>query len=260
MNWLHWKSGRQGTGYEKMLLATLPFPIPFDLYLLRYKEGSFIPPHRDPVQEKRHFRLNIVLKKADRGGVFKCKDPIYESDRIKLFRPDKSEHSLTKVLRGTRILLSLGWTLSETESPINNNEDNYDPSLQQKLMAENLNRVLREAEEDLMTTWFDYITVAVLTLLLIGMVWYYKPPAPNCGSDNEMVQQLKDEHYWYEQSAVHRSYKNTTIRLFKHESKPAVLLTKTSRVDEEAIACRLPCEDPEACLSEATGRYLPRGK
>ena len=49
-----WQPGRQGTGYDKMLLFTALWPIPFDSYLLRYPEGSEIPPHTDPVQAGRH--------------------------------------------------------------------------------------------------------------------------------------------------------------------------------------------------------------
>jgi hypothetical protein len=56
-----WQRGRQGTGYDKMLLATASWPIPFDSYLIRYPDGSEIPPHTDPVSTGRHYRLNIGL-------------------------------------------------------------------------------------------------------------------------------------------------------------------------------------------------------
>ena len=52
MNWRQclatawrWQRGRQGTGYDKMLLLTGRWPLPFDSYLIRYPEGSAIPPH-----------------------------------------------------------------------------------------------------------------------------------------------------------------------------------------------------------------------
>lgn len=41
-----WDKGRQGTGYDKMLLIT-SYPVPFDSYIIRYPEGSEIPPHID---------------------------------------------------------------------------------------------------------------------------------------------------------------------------------------------------------------------
>lgn len=107
--WFRWRSGRQETGYEKMLFLVNPFIIPFDVYLLRFREGSEIPEHTDPVSDRRHFRLNIILRNAREGGDFVCSDPIFENRRIKLFRPDLSAHSVTKILRGTRYVLSIGW-------------------------------------------------------------------------------------------------------------------------------------------------------
>ena len=114
-NWFRWKAGRQNTGYEKMLLLVNPFLFPFDLYLLRFKPGTEIPTHTDPVSKKRHFRLNIVVRQAQRGGQFVCSEPIFETRRIKLFRPDLSPHSVTKIESGTRYVLSLGWIWGQAE-------------------------------------------------------------------------------------------------------------------------------------------------
>jgi hypothetical protein len=104
-----WQKGRQQTGYQKMLLAGTLWPIKFDLYLLKFPEGCEVPPHTDNVEGGKHYRLNIVLKQAKYGGEFICKTPIFCSNRIKLFRPDVCEHSVTKVVSGNRYLLSLGW-------------------------------------------------------------------------------------------------------------------------------------------------------
>ena len=71
--------------------------------------GAIIPPHVDQVASGRHFRLNLLLRRAKSGGEFICQDPLYESRRIKYFRPDISQHSVTKVLAGSRLLLSIGW-------------------------------------------------------------------------------------------------------------------------------------------------------
>jgi hypothetical protein len=106
-----WQRGRQGTGYDKMLLATARWPLRFDSYLIRYPEGSEIPPHTDPVQAGRHYRLNIILKSPRAGGEFVCATPMYASRRIKLFRPDACEHSVTRVEGGSRYVLSVGWVL-----------------------------------------------------------------------------------------------------------------------------------------------------
>jgi hypothetical protein len=108
-----WQRGRQGTGYDKMLLLTAPWPVPFDSYLIRYPEGSEIPPHTDPVTAGRHYRLNIILKAPASGGEFVCATPLYESKRIKLFRPDACPHSVTRVVGGSRYVLSVGWVLGK---------------------------------------------------------------------------------------------------------------------------------------------------
>jgi len=108
-NWFRWRSGRQRSGYDKMLLIANPYLLPFDCYLLRFRVGSEIPSHTDPVSNKRHYRLNIVVWEAKLGGKFVCTDPIYEHRRIKLFRPDVSAHSVTKITAGTRYVLSIGW-------------------------------------------------------------------------------------------------------------------------------------------------------
>lgn len=92
-----------------MLLATARFPVRFDLYLLRYPVGSSVPAHVDPVDGQRHFRLNLVLREAKVGGRFICADPIFETRRIKVFRPDQSEHSVSQIQEGLRLVLSLGW-------------------------------------------------------------------------------------------------------------------------------------------------------
>ncbi len=104
-----WQKGRQQSGYEKMLLAGAKWPLKFDLYLLKFPEGCEVPPHTDVVASGKHFRLNIVLKQAKSGGEFVCKSPIFCSKRIKFFRPDLCEHSVTRVVAGNRYLLSIGW-------------------------------------------------------------------------------------------------------------------------------------------------------
>jgi hypothetical protein len=109
-----WQRGRQGTGYDKMLPATARWPLPFDSYLIRYPEGSAIPPHTDPVQSGRHYRLNVVLKSSKSGGEFVCATPIFATKRIKLFRPDACEHSVTQVVGGSRYVFSLGWVLGRS--------------------------------------------------------------------------------------------------------------------------------------------------
>ena len=102
-----WELGRQGTGYEKLKIFSF---WRVDCYLLRLPEGSYIPKHVDKIDSGKHYRLNIILKDAKVGGVFICDNPIYETKRVKLFRSDLSEHSVAMVIKGTRYVLSIGWS------------------------------------------------------------------------------------------------------------------------------------------------------
>jgi hypothetical protein len=108
-NVLRWQHGRQQSGYDKMLLLQSRWPLPFDVYMLRFRQGSEIPPHTDPVAEGRHYRCNIVVKRAREGGDFVCGTPIFATSRIKVFRPDACEHSVTRIVHGSRYVLSIGW-------------------------------------------------------------------------------------------------------------------------------------------------------
>jgi hypothetical protein len=111
MSIVKWTKGRQNTGYLKKRLISNSLFLPFDLYILKFPENSYIPPHIDLVDTGKHYRLNIVLKHPKRGGEFICKNVIFENKFIKLFRPDENEHSLTEILEGTRYVLSMGWVL-----------------------------------------------------------------------------------------------------------------------------------------------------
>lgn len=111
--------GRQGTGYEKMILMQSQWPIPFDVYLLRFKVGSKIPAHVDEVEYGDHYRLDIILKHAKSGGQFICNTMIKDRRWLKLFRPDKHVHELTPITKGTRYVLSIGWL----KNPIRKNNN-----------------------------------------------------------------------------------------------------------------------------------------
>ena len=105
---LPWDKGRQGTGYSKIKLLESR-RLKCDAYLLYYPTGSEIPPHTDKVESGRHYRLNIVLKQARKGGRFICLNPLISRFRVNLFRPDIDEHAVTKIEDGYRILFSVGW-------------------------------------------------------------------------------------------------------------------------------------------------------
>lgn len=114
MTWAQWQPGRQGTGYHKLRLFSSHL-LKCDCYLLKYCEGAGIPPHTDPaLPGYRHFRINAVLKQAKSGGVLSIVDTLWSRGRVHLFRPDLVEHSVSPVLEGTRLVLSIGWLKRST--------------------------------------------------------------------------------------------------------------------------------------------------
>lgn len=111
-----WQYGRQGTGYSKLLFFSSE-RFKFDVYLLKYPEGSSTSWHRDKVKEGKHHRLNLVVRKAE-GGRFLVQLPtdyaedagmVFLSGRLNYFRPDVLSHKVTKIIKGTRYVLSIGW-------------------------------------------------------------------------------------------------------------------------------------------------------
>lgn len=113
---MKWIKGRQETGYMKKHIVSAATPIAFDVYLLKFPTGAEIPTHTDPVETgKRHFRMNVVLLKARSGGEFIADSSILNWPRLKLFRPDITPHSVTKVESGTRYVLSIGWLRDELQ-------------------------------------------------------------------------------------------------------------------------------------------------
>jgi hypothetical protein len=108
-----WKKGRQNTGYEKLKIFQF---FNMDCYILRYNVGDSIPWHTDPVPGRKHFRLNIVLKNAIRGGIFCARYTDsnqftqFKINRssVVFFRSDITEHSVSEIEKGQRIVLTFG--------------------------------------------------------------------------------------------------------------------------------------------------------
>lgn len=104
---MSWREGRQGTGYGKWTLIASSL---FDMHILRYLPGQYIPPHTDKLPDgKRHFRINIRLCGEDS---FQCSNVVFRKWRVTVFRPDLYEHSVPPVSK-IRLLLSIGFALKE---------------------------------------------------------------------------------------------------------------------------------------------------
>jgi hypothetical protein len=110
---LKWQKGRQDGGYEKITFIESGFRLSkmlgFDIHLLRYQSGSFIPEHVDQVKEGNHHRFNLIIKKPKSGGVFRC-DKCVSIWRLTYFRPDLYKHSVSECV-GSRYVLSFGVVL-----------------------------------------------------------------------------------------------------------------------------------------------------
>lgn len=103
-NWA-WAAGRQGAGYQKLLVAQGSW---WDVWLLWYPPATSIPIHTDPVDGKEHHRLNILLKGWDS---FVCLGgPYWKWWRFTKFRPDIQQHAVPYNSQSpARLLLSIGW-------------------------------------------------------------------------------------------------------------------------------------------------------
>ena len=79
----------------------------FSINLVTYPINHSVMNHVDNVQKGRYYKLNLILVQPKVGGVFKCQKCIINLfNRVYLFRPDKYEHSVTKIESGKRVLLS----------------------------------------------------------------------------------------------------------------------------------------------------------
>lgn len=106
MVFLKWQQGRQNATYKKILIARM---FKFDVWLIKYHEGSKISWHKDPVDKGSHHRINIEIKKPESGGKFYCLGGFYKFCRLVYFRPDTYWHMVSEIKRGNRLVLSIGW-------------------------------------------------------------------------------------------------------------------------------------------------------
>lgn len=136
-----WTPGRQGTGYDILPIRDLAPPSPggvpspslsgdappppiaralarlgtpyedrWDAYLIRYRDGAYIPPHVDQAQhDRRHRRLNAMLVQASGGGELRIGGAPVALDvgDAVVFYPDREVHEVATV-SGTRLLFSVG--------------------------------------------------------------------------------------------------------------------------------------------------------
>lgn len=104
-----WHKGRQeDCEYWKFpLLYFKLWRFAMDAYILKYKRDTVLPVHKDPIENAKHYRLNIGW-----GVANFCCDKLIYGNRIGkltvfLFRPDLYKHSLYIFEKTTK--LSIGF-------------------------------------------------------------------------------------------------------------------------------------------------------
>ena len=105
---MKWDKGRQDANYHKKRLWQVGINrlgLFSDCYLIKYPPDAKLPPHKDPVESGRHWRLNIELKGS---GEFLCDGASFKLWRITLFRPDINTHAMNNG-PSERLVLSFGF-------------------------------------------------------------------------------------------------------------------------------------------------------
>lgn len=122
-----YEPGRQGTGYDKLVIPPSADTAPLrrrcldalglapdtahDCYIVRYVEGTFIPPHKDdaPVAASHH-RINCVVQQCAAGGALVVDGTTYPlaAGDAYVFRPDLEEHEVTTITAGARYVFTVG--------------------------------------------------------------------------------------------------------------------------------------------------------
>ncbi len=100
-----WQNGRQhDCEYKKFTLWYFKLgKFGFDCYILKYKGDQVLPKHKDPIENGKHWRLNIGYGFAN----FVCDKLIFDQRfgkfTVFLFRPDLYEHSLYVFEKTTKL-------------------------------------------------------------------------------------------------------------------------------------------------------------
>jgi len=98
---MKWEMGRQDAT-SSLLKKKIWSKWNTDCYLLKFRAGSEIGEHLDPVEGKRHYRFNLTL--WGKWNLFKgIYGNIQEAGDFHFFRPDKERHS-ANIIEDTMVL------------------------------------------------------------------------------------------------------------------------------------------------------------
>ena len=100
----NWGPGSRSHKGQYEVMTLLSRRRSFWLGLIKYPKGSFQPAHQDTLVDRKHYKVNFVLKRDKKN--FKIKKTIFSWGRLSVFRPDLHEHEVTPV-ETSRLVLSL---------------------------------------------------------------------------------------------------------------------------------------------------------
>ena len=85
---------------------------PIDCRVIFAPTYSWLPPHKDPIEGYRQWRINITMLKAKEGGRFHIwkKGEARVVDKLFFcFDPASVKHDLSYIHKGHRCVISIGW-------------------------------------------------------------------------------------------------------------------------------------------------------
>lgn len=100
---MRWRAGRTSGEYSVLTLFSSKL-LDIDMHVIYFPPHGYVKPHKDPVRDKKHRRLNVGL--IGRGDFICAKYKRWW--RFTYFRPDVELHSFRNSEKASYIL-SIGW-------------------------------------------------------------------------------------------------------------------------------------------------------
>jgi hypothetical protein len=104
-----WNESKEYCMRYRAAEATLrwPHPIRVRLDFCQYREGGFLEPHIDGAHEHvSQVNFIFLLRRPVAGGELLSKRFLYKGKRLRVIRPTRDEHELTRVEKGERWVLN----------------------------------------------------------------------------------------------------------------------------------------------------------
>jgi hypothetical protein len=90
------------TIFECELVLIFPITLIIDLRYREFYQGSIVPEHRDAFEPIYGCSVNLLLRKAQAGGEFKCEKTFLNASRLCIFNGTRYWHSVSRIEKGAR--------------------------------------------------------------------------------------------------------------------------------------------------------------